>query len=77
MSQIAASNANVASGLDIPLSDTNLGFAATQNGNYDDWENFFYYSSNTADFGLDMLFHEELQPFRERVYDDAPYQTPS
>lgn len=55
-----------------PLSnDLNL---ASQDVAAMDWDNFFYYSSNTADFGLNMLFDEELQPFSGDIYNDAAYQ---
>lgn len=74
MAQIAASTMPVAPILEVPPADNHLDFAATDNGAGADWEDLFYYSSNTADFGLDMLFDEELQPFRERNYDDAAYQ---
>lgn len=68
---MAASAMAVAPVLAIPSADAPLDLDAVQGV---DWENFFYYSSNTADFGLDMLFDEEPQPFRLHMYDDAAYQ---
>lgn len=73
MSQTAVNTMETAPVLEMPLSESNHDLDLAQTDL--DWENFFYYSSNTADFGLDMLFDEEdPQPFRGEIFDDAAYQ---
>ncbi|CZT17191.1 uncharacterized protein RCC_03023 [Ramularia collo-cygni] len=73
--QAATGSINMAQGPEMSTLEDGLDLDAAQlTAAAVDWENHFYYSLNTADFGLDMLFAEEPQPFGGEVYHDAAYQ---
>lgn len=69
MSQTPDHFTTTAPDLEMPSLGIQLDPAATQTAV--EWENFFYYSSNIADFGLDTLF--EPQTFGEELSEEVRF----